>query len=359
MVPVAGRPMIEWCLHSLREAGLDRATIVVGHQAEKIQAHLQDGKDIGLELDYVHQQPQLGSAHALSEALEAQGLPSSALVLGADNVIEPALLEDLIATGPDAIGVTKSNIPSRYGVVELDADVVTSLREKPLVEGQALISTGVYLLSRQALDPVTRLVREGTTDLPDVLASILAEGHTIEASLTTGRWHDAVYPWDLVPMTEHLLHLHQPADPDTLDAHPTATHVGQVQFDEGCRLGPQAVVEGPTSLSANTRLGAHAQVSSALLLDGVKIGRGAVVEDSVVGEAATIGADVTIGAGEAEVIAEDGQAHQLPRFGAIVGPGVEIGPGATLEPGTIVGANAEIAAGARVTGRIPDGGWVT
>lgn len=359
IVPAAGRPIIEWCLRSLKQAGLERATIVVGHRAEKIQSHLQDGSAIGLELDYVHQDQQLGSAHALATALEAEGMPEAALVLGADNVIEPALVEDLIATGPDAIGVTKSKQPSRYGVVELDGEAIGSLREKPLVEGEALISTGVYLLARGVLDPLTRLVSQGTTDLPGVLARLLESGHEIHASHTTGRWHDAVYPWDLITMTEHLLHREKPREPEALDAHETAHRLGRVQLGEGCRLGPQAIVEGPSSLSANTRLAAGAQLATSLVLDDVKLGRGALVEHSVVGEGATIGAGAVLGAGEAEITTADGQAHQLDRIGAIVGPAATIGPGAVLAPGTIVGAEATIASGARVRGRIPDGGWVT
>ncbi len=135
--------------------------------------------------------------------------------------------------------------------------------------------------------------------------------------------------------------------------------MGSIQAHEGCRLGPQAIVEGPTSMNANSRLAAGAQLSGSLLLDDVKLGRGAVVEDSVIGEGATIGAGATLGSGVAEIATRDGQVHEADSIGAIVGPNATIGPGAVLEPGTVVGANAEVAAGARVSGRIPDGGWVT
>jgi glucose-1-phosphate thymidylyltransferase len=358
MVPVAGRPIVEWCLDSLASAGLEQATVVVGHKASTIQAHLQDGSELGLDLTYVHQDQQLGSGHALATALEAEGLPEAALVVGADNVIEPRLVEALVDEGPDAIGVTKSEAPSRYGVVTRDGDRVADLTEKPLVEGEALISTGSYLLDRRTLDAVPRLVEEGTTDLPEILASLIEEGHAIEASVTSGQWHDAVYPWDLVSLTEHLFRLRDPAISDAADLARDATVRGAVQVGGGARLGPSAVVDGPASLHPNVRLKPAAQVGRSLLLDGSKLGRGVVVEKSVLGEGVTVGAGATLGAGPATVATGDDQVHDLERIGAVVGEGTTIGPGAVLEPGTRVGANATVAPGARVRGRVPDGGWV-
>lgn len=357
MVPVAGQPILEWCLRALREAGLEEVVLVVGHKASTIQSHIQDGSEIGLDVTYVHQEQRAGTAHAVATALRETGVPEAGLVLGGDNVVEPRLVEELLETGPDAIGVTKSDEPSRYGVVTLAGGRVETLREKPLIEGEGLISTGCYLLDRATLDEIGNLVEEGVFDLPTAIDRLLDAGYGIEGSVTSGEWHDAVYPWDLVRMTELLLRREGGGVSDAIDVHDRAAVQGAVRVEGGSRLGANAVVTGPASLSPNVRVASNAQIAKSLVLDGARVGRSAVVESSVLGEGVTIGAGATLGHGRATPRTDDGL-HEVPRMGAIVGEGTTIGPGAVLEPGTIVGKDATINAGAVVSGRIPDEGWV-
>lgn len=358
MVPVAGKPILAWCLRALREAGLEEATIVVGHKASTIQSHFQDGSEIGLDLTYVEQSPQAGTAHAVATALRSEGIPEQALVLGGDNVVEPHLIEDLVDTGPDAIGVTKSEEASRYGVVTLAGDRIQTLREKPLMEEEeGLISTGCYLFQRSTLDKISRLVEEGIPSLPSIIERLIEDEHEINASVTSGEWHDAVYPWDLVPMTDHLLRLTGAEISDAAELHRTALTEGAVQIQGGSRLGPQVNVDGASSLHPNVRLTAGSQVARSLLLDGVRVGRNATIEDTVLAEGVTIGAGATLGSDTAEPRTDEGL-HQVDRMGAVVGEGTSVGAGAVLTPGTIVGANATIEPGAVVSGRVPDGGWV-
>lgn len=357
MVPVAGRPILAWVLDAVREAGFSEATVVIGYKASTVQSYFQDGRDIGLELTYVRQEQQAGTAHAVATALQEEGMPEAALILGGDNVVDTHLVRALTNAGPDALAVTKSEHPSRYGVVTLRGDEIEEITEKPLVQGDALISTGAVLLSRDDLDALSSMAAAGTTDLPTVLNKLVQSGHPLQACVTTGDWHDAVYPWDLLPITEMLLSSGAPDRPDTADIDPGAQLQGAVLVEAGATVGTGAIVQGPTSLGKNARVSAGAFVRRSLVLDGVKLGPRAVVEDSVIAEGVDIGAGVVIGGGPCRAEAEDGL-HKVARLGAIVGEGCRIGPGAVLAPGTVLGNRVTVAPGARVRGRVPDGGWV-
>lgn len=358
MVPVAGKPILRWVLEAVRDAGFEDATLVVGYKASTVQSAFQDGKDLGLALTYVHQAQQAGTAHAVATALGETGMPEAALVLGGDNVVDAHLIEALRDTGPDALALAKSEQPSKYGVVSVRGERVQRITEKPPVSGDALISTGACLLSRNALDGLAQLVREGVTDLPSVLNGLIDKGVELKGCVTTGDWMDAVYPWDLIPMTELLLagNVAEVSESATLEA--DVAIQGPVHIEAGAVLSARSVTVGPTSVGANARIGPAAVVRRSLLFSGAVVGPGAIVEDSVLGEGAKIGAGCVLGAGPATPEADDGL-HRVPRLGSIVGEGSTVGPGAVLTPGTVLGNGVTVAAGAVVRGRIPDGGWVT
>lgn len=70
LVPVAGRPFIEWQLERIAAHGYDRVVLCVGHLGEQIEAHVGDGRRSGLDVRYAYDGPALlGTAGALRRAL--------------------------------------------------------------------------------------------------------------------------------------------------------------------------------------------------------------------------------------------------------------------------------------------------
>jgi MurNAc alpha-1-phosphate uridylyltransferase len=88
VLPIDGRPVIATLLRELVAAGFDAATIVTGHLGAQIQALVGDGSAFGLAVRYGRQSEPLGSADAVSRALEA-GVQPPLLVSAADTVFRP------------------------------------------------------------------------------------------------------------------------------------------------------------------------------------------------------------------------------------------------------------------------------
>jgi dTDP-glucose pyrophosphorylase len=102
VLPIDGRPVIATLLRELVAAGFDAAMIVTGHLGAQIQGLVGDGSAFGLAVRYARQPEPLGSADAVSRALEAGAQPPL-LVSAADTVFRSGDLaraaEDWTASG--------------------------------------------------------------------------------------------------------------------------------------------------------------------------------------------------------------------------------------------------------------------
>jgi N-acetyl-alpha-D-muramate 1-phosphate uridylyltransferase len=71
MLPVAGRPFVDWQLERLAEAGIRDVVMCVAHLAEQIEAHVGDGARFGLRVVWAHEgSTLLGTGGAIRAALE-------------------------------------------------------------------------------------------------------------------------------------------------------------------------------------------------------------------------------------------------------------------------------------------------
>src|SRR4249920_3231901 len=61
LFPVGGRPMVEYVLDALREAGIERVVVVIGYRGDLVRQALADRPDV----QFVEQSPQLGTGHAV------------------------------------------------------------------------------------------------------------------------------------------------------------------------------------------------------------------------------------------------------------------------------------------------------
>ena len=64
MVPVDGKPLLEYQVEKLKTYGIKKIVMIVGHLGEKIVDHFKGGKDFGVEIDYIFEKEPLGTAGA-------------------------------------------------------------------------------------------------------------------------------------------------------------------------------------------------------------------------------------------------------------------------------------------------------
>jgi len=68
MLAIADKPILQYVVESLAQNGIRNIAIVVGYRREQIFDYMGDGEQLGVNIVYVTQERQLGTAHALMQA---------------------------------------------------------------------------------------------------------------------------------------------------------------------------------------------------------------------------------------------------------------------------------------------------
>ena len=177
LLPVGGRPMIDWITDRLAELdGLARIDVVTNSRYAEEFRGWAAGRDIVVHDDGTSSnEDRLGALGDIAFAVERGGLlDDDLLVIAADNLFEFSL-NDYVAFWrgkgrASAIAVHRLEDPSLaslYGVVELDEDDrVVSVEEKPSEPRSDLVSTATYLFGREHVGLLERYLAEGNPPDP-------------------------------------------------------------------------------------------------------------------------------------------------------------------------------------------------
>jgi bifunctional UDP-N-acetylglucosamine pyrophosphorylase / glucosamine-1-phosphate N-acetyltransferase len=322
--PLAGSTLVQRVLTSCEGLAPQRRLLIVGHQAERVQATL--AADAGLE--FVLQQPQQGTGHAVQQLLDPlAGFEGDLLVLNGDvPLLRPETLELLLsrhrASGA-AVTLLTARLadPTGYGrVVANAAGEVSAIVEHRDCNAEQrridLINAGIYCFNWPKL------------------AAVLPE-------LTTDNDQGELYLTDTVALLSPAMHV-EVADADELNGINDRLQLAQCEAALQQRLREHWMREGVTftdpascTLSEGTRFGRDVVVEpqchfrgQAVIGDGCRIGPGSLIDNATLGDRVTVVYSVVR---EARVDAD-----------CAIGPYAQLRPGAELAEGCRVGNFVEI-----------------
>ncbi|OLZ40760.1 nucleotidyl transferase [Natrinema saccharevitans] len=361
MLPAATKPILEHVFDALVDAGITEITVVVGYGRTHVQSHF-GSTYRDASLDYVIQDKQLGSGHALLAAESEVSEPR--LVVNGDQLVAQRIITDVreAHVGTDAIatlGLIRDAAVEEYGGVILDDDgQIAEVVERPRDDRSYHLNAGVY-----AFEPALFEYLRGPEphlneySLVDGLANAIAADESVRGIPSDGIWIDATYPWDLLDVTATLLESNDGVEsrvsPDA-QVHESATLLEPVVIGPDCVVGPGAVVGPTVALGENATIGANAVVENSVVDADARVGANATLVDCVTGRRVRIGAGSTVVGGPGDVRVGSTIYEDAP-LGAVIADRVHDDGGVTYAPGTIIGPNADLTAGTRVAGVI-DGG---
>ena len=215
LVPVAGRPMIEYPLLLLRHYGIREIIINLHHLGEQIEAYLGDGTRFGIEIIYSREPELLDTGGGLLKAkpfLEKETF----IVLNTDVIIDVSLT-DLIAfhrrkSSTATLVLRPDTDADRFGSMEIDPDgrIYRFLGAKspaqPSLPGRKLMFTGVQILEPRIFDYMPRgagLGKFGTTK--DTYPHMLTAGEPLYGYCFDGLWQDLGTPQRIEQVEQALL----------------------------------------------------------------------------------------------------------------------------------------------------------
>jgi glucose-1-phosphate thymidylyltransferase len=205
MMPVRGRPFLDYVLSSLADAGIGQVALVVAPDHQAVRQYYADRPPARVRVDFVVQEQPLGTANALL-AVESWCAGSPFLAMNADNLYPPAALAALAAL--DAPGlpvfardelVRSSNIPAdrvrAFALVEVDAaGRLLRIVEKPdpahvaAAGSAALVSMNCWRFDSRIFDACRAVPRSarGEYELPEAVGVAVAGGVRFETFPAVG-----------------------------------------------------------------------------------------------------------------------------------------------------------------------------
>ena len=404
---IAGRPLVEHVITDALELGAADIHVVFGHGGEQVQQALSK-----YDLSWAEQAEQLGTGHAVEQALPA--IPDDHLVLllyGDVPLITVATLQRLIAaTGENALALLTAELadPSGYGRIVRDAsNRVQCIVEQKDASAEQLgiheINTGMLAVKANMLKKwIAQLENnnaQGEFYLTDIVGFAVTDGVAINTANPTEQCEiEGVNNKRQLAELERAFQLRQARqlmedgltlrDPARFDLRGDLTIGRDVEIDinvliEGSVTLADGVIVGPNAVLKNVSIGAGTQIHANCVLEDsvvgaqcdigpfarvrpqttlakkVKVGNFVEIKKSDIGEGSkvnhlsyigdtTMGKDVNVGAGTITCNYDGAN-----KFQTVIGDNVFIGSDTQLVAPVVIANGATIGAGSTITKDTP------
>ncbi|WP_239734758.1 bifunctional UDP-N-acetylglucosamine diphosphorylase/glucosamine-1-phosphate N-acetyltransferase GlmU [Mammaliicoccus sp. G-M28] len=301
--PVAGEAMVQHVIDSVKNAGVETVVTVVGHGAEKVK------ETIGHTSQFVHQEEQLGTAHAVKTAKDILGNSkgTTIVVCGDTPLISDETISSLLTFHENENAVAtvlsaKVSNPFGYGRIIRDKSGLVSeiVEQKDASEGQVEvneISSGIFAFDNEKLFETLEKVQndnaQGEYYLPDVIRILKEEDEKVAAYITDDvdgimGVNDRVQLAKAEQKMKERINLQHMINGVTI-VDPATTYIGKhVVIGEDTVVEPGTRIAGKTIIGKNVAIGMNSDIKNSTIKDNATI-KQSVITDSVVGEFSTVG----------------------------------------------------------------------
>lgn len=287
LVPVANKPVLQYAIEDLKDAGIDEIGVVVGNMGrEAIQDFLGDGSRFGVDITYIVQGNPLGLSHAVGCARNFVGDDDFIIYLG-DNILKQGISElvESFSSGDFKAGIALQKVddPSQFGVaVRDDHGNVTELVEKPDDPPSNLALIGIYVFSADVFQIIDELEPSwrGELEITDAIQAFINDGQTVDSHLVQGWWKDTGKPKDILEANRLVLD-EQPGEA-LGSVKPGAETQGHIDLDPDAVVEADATIRGPASIAGGTTIKAGTYIGPYTSIGPNTVIQGTHIENSVV-----------------------------------------------------------------------------
>lgn len=299
--PIADKALAQHVIDTARSLSPERIVVIYGHGGETVRDAL-----AAEDLLWAKQEPQLGTGHAVLQALPHLGNSAQTLVLYGDvPLTRTETLKRLLQAGRDGLAILTVELedPAGYGrIIRNDAGrVVRIVEEKDATSTEKSIreiNTGILALPTarlgEWLGKLSNRNAQGEYYLTDVIALAVAEGLPIHTAQPAAAW-EVLGVNSKVQLAE-LERIHQRtlagalleqgvrlADPARIDIRGSLVCGRDVSIDVGC------IFEGDVTLAEAVDIGPYCLLKNVTVAAGARIAAFSHLEDAIVGPDAVVG----------------------------------------------------------------------
>jgi len=385
MISIAGKPLLEHIILSLKSAGIRRILIIVGYKEKNIKNYFGNGSKYNLSIEYITQDQYMGTAHATGYAKDFVGNDSFLLLYGDIFVEEsffPLIINIFERKQVDGlISLIQVENPGEYGIISLDDhQYVFKITEKPSQEENLgnLANAGIYIFTSrifEAIDRTQKSIRDEYefTDSMQILINAL-KGKIIGYEIRDLFWSDIGLPWQLLDANQYLLDKIESANYGAIEDNvslngivyigkntivKSGTYIqGPVYVGENCKIGPNAYIRPYCSIEDSCHIG-MSEIKNSIIYSYSAVPHFNYIGDSIICEHVNLGAGT-----KTSNLRFDNKPVKMNikgididskrrKLGSIVGPYCQTGINASIMCGKIIHENSIIGAHTIINKDIP------
>jgi NDP-sugar pyrophosphorylase family protein len=313
LVPILGRPFLDYQLASIRAVGMRRVVFNLHYMPDAIRRRYGDGSDWGMGFRYSVEEHPMGTAGAVKMGEEYFG--DDELVVFNGDVLTDIDVSDVIEFHRSrkarvTITLVRVDDSTAYGLVFTDDDGrVERFLEKPSRE-QATVDTinaGLYVLNRDVMDDIPP--KTHYTFERGLYPELLKRGDAVYGYIHEGYWLDIGTPGKYLKACSDLASRRagnpfplESISPGGIYGHPgvkidpLADLTGPCYIDKGSSVGSGKV--GPNVfLGRNVAIGDNVKLSNSIILDRTTIEDGAVIAHALISPDCRVGSHVLLASG--------------------------------------------------------------
>ncbi len=300
--PLAGRPLLEHVLDTSETLRPEQIIVVYGHGGEQVREHFADR-----QLSWVEQAPQLGTGHAVQQAMPSVDASHTVIVMSGDvPLVRPETVRSLASAAGDqnlAVLTVDADQPAGYGrIVRGGAgEVLAIVEERDATDDQRKlkeINTGLLACPARLLGPWLETLKaenaQGEYYLTDVAASAAADGVRVNAVSAESETEvmgindklqlaQAERAYQARIANELMLNGVTLVDPQRIDVR------GQLECDTDVFIDMNVLLEGNVKLGHAVTIGPNCVIRDSTIADGTTIHANSLLDSAVVGKNCSVG----------------------------------------------------------------------
>ncbi|MBN1860290.1 MAG: NTP transferase domain-containing protein [Candidatus Thermoplasmatota archaeon] len=363
MLPIAGKPILEWNLLNARAAGLKEFIFIVSYKSEMVREFFGNGTPWNVKISYVNQGKPMGTAHAIGTV---EPFVTDFIVMCGDTIFGSGDIKKIVQKG-QKIGLVKMENATEYGVVELKGKHVVKISEKMEKPSSNVINAGMYHFNKQIFHYIRKTEKSlrGEFEITDSI-NMMVHKEPLEAVFLK-EWRDVVYPWHLLDANEELLKKMKTKIKGTIEENVVLKGTVIIGKDTLIRSG--SYIEGPVVIGTNSKIGPNCylrpytmignfchvgnacEVKNSIIMDHSNVPHLNYVGDSIIGQYCNLGAGTTIAnlkldKSNISVVLNGKKIDSKRRkLGAVIGDNTQTGINSVINVGTIIGNEVFIGPG--------------
>lgn len=285
LVPIAGKPCIDYTINSYYRAGVKNVIITTGYKFESLIMGVLEFKNDDQNILFSVEKEAAGTAGSVKLVRE---FIDDTVIIGSGDTLADFNISDMLKFHKEkgsklTIGLTTVDDPSQFGIVELKDDVVTRFLEKPSKDEtfSNLINAGIYIMEPEIIDHIPPGVQYDFSK--QLFPKLMKEGETIYGYTGEGTWLDTGRPNDMIRANQIMT-----------EKYGTESDNGNISgkvIIKTRRLGAvntDTIIEGPTYIGENVTVGKNAVIKRSAIYDGVTIGDNVEISDSILMESSRV-----------------------------------------------------------------------